>query len=276
MRRPHSWVTGVLGAILMTAACGGGSTPPPANSGAPPSSSNPTNVSLDKNSYPVFPNADAGADPSVPAEQGGRGSRAKGGRPTRLRSGRRSTRRQGRRASGSRFRFSWHASALRARIKYLASITRNRDRSLYEPLLCSASDDARIYSGARHALADFRRTRLNYRFRLNPNARWSDGQPVVADDVVATWKSRDGQGLQDPSAQLVYDKFEQPVAESKYIVSVKSKQLNWRNFLYFAQTHVHPPGHVLKHCRRRPLPQGIQLQDCCREPGPTPSTKAMS
>ena len=79
VRRLHAWVTGVVGAILMTAACGGGSTPPPAsNTGAPPSSSNPTNVSLDKNSYPVFPNADAGADPSVPAEQGGKGFTGEG------------------------------------------------------------------------------------------------------------------------------------------------------------------------------------------------------
>ena len=28
---------------------------------------------MDKNAYPVFPNADSGADPSVPAEQGGTG-----------------------------------------------------------------------------------------------------------------------------------------------------------------------------------------------------------
>ena len=42
---------------------------------APP---RPSNVSLDKNSYPVFPNADAGADPSVPAEQGGKGFKGEG------------------------------------------------------------------------------------------------------------------------------------------------------------------------------------------------------
>ena len=41
--------------------------------------------------------------------------------------------------------------------------------------------------------------------------------------------------MQDPSAQLTYAKFERPVADSKYIVSVKSKVLNWRNFLYFSE-----------------------------------------
>ena len=29
--------------------------------------------------------------------------------------------------------------------------------------------------------------KLTFRFRINPNARWSDGEPVVADDVVRTW-----------------------------------------------------------------------------------------
>src|SRR5688572_16955320 len=63
----------------MTASCGGGSAPPPANNtGSSPSSSNPSNVSLDKNSYPVFPDADTGADPSVPAEQGGKGFKGEG------------------------------------------------------------------------------------------------------------------------------------------------------------------------------------------------------
>ena len=31
----------------------------------------PEPVSIDKNDYPVFPDADAGADPAVPAEEGG-------------------------------------------------------------------------------------------------------------------------------------------------------------------------------------------------------------
>jgi microcin C transport system substrate-binding protein len=52
-------------------------------------------------------------------------------------------------------------------------------------------------------------------------------------------------GLQSPSAQLVFGKFEKPVAESKYIVSVKSKVLNWRNFLYFSGMSIFP-AHVLR------------------------------
>ncbi|MEO5741213.1 MAG: hypothetical protein ABIS29_11515, partial [Vicinamibacterales bacterium] len=75
MKRPYGWITLVVGAFLLTTACGGGgSTPPPANTtGSAPSASSPGNVSTDKNSYPVFTNPDAGADPAVPAEQGGKG-----------------------------------------------------------------------------------------------------------------------------------------------------------------------------------------------------------
>ena len=47
-----------------------------------------------------------------------------------------------------------------------------------------------------------------------------------ADDVIATWVFKMDKGLQDPSNVLVFGKFEKPVAESKYIVRVKSKQLN--------------------------------------------------
>jgi microcin C transport system substrate-binding protein len=67
----------------------------------------------------------------------------------------------------------------------------------------------------------------------------------VADDVVATWMLMMDKGIQDPSAQLVFEKYEKPVAESKYIVRVDSKVLNWRNFIYFSGMPVYP-AHVLK------------------------------
>jgi microcin C transport system substrate-binding protein len=46
--------------------------------------------------------------------------------------------------------------------------------------------------------------------------------------------------------QLVYGKFERPVAESKYIVSVKSQVRNWRNFMYFAASMQILPAHILR------------------------------
>src|SRR5262249_25570271 len=49
----------------------------------------------------------------------------------------------------------------------------------------------------------------------------------------------------DPAAYSQFIKFERPVAESKYIVRVKAKELHWQNFLNFATMLVFP-GHVLK------------------------------
>ena len=62
----------VSAALVAAAACGGRGTEreqPSASAGA--SVRTEEAAALDKNAYPVFPNTDAGADPSVPAEQGG-------------------------------------------------------------------------------------------------------------------------------------------------------------------------------------------------------------
>src|SRR5215470_5143065 len=67
-----------LVAALIASGCGGGTQEQPQGSNAPASASSRANVSMDKNAYPVFPNADAGADPSVPAEQGGKGFKGEG------------------------------------------------------------------------------------------------------------------------------------------------------------------------------------------------------
>ena len=108
---------------------------------------------------------------------------------------------------------------------------------VYETAADAAPDDARLHPGARHALADLRGQAARIRFRIDPNARLSDGQPVTADDVVATWKLHDGQ---DPAGlrcrSWCIGKFEQPVAESKYIVrGEEPRRQNWRNFLYFCR-----------------------------------------
>src|SRR5262245_26404407 len=69
-----SWIV----VTLLVAACGGGAS----NSQAPSTATGPaastSTASLDKNAYPVFPNADAGADPAVSAEQGGKGFTGQG------------------------------------------------------------------------------------------------------------------------------------------------------------------------------------------------------
>ena len=83
-----------------------------------------------------------------------------------------------------------------------------------------------------------------YQFRINPEATWSDGKPVVADDVVATWKIGVDPTLLDPSRTLIFQKYEEPRAISKYIVEVVAKEPGWRSFQSFAG--ILPfPAHVI-------------------------------
>lgn len=238
-------MTGVVGAILVTAACGGGSAPPPANTaGSQPSTSAPSNVSLDKNSYPVFPNADAGADPSVPAEQGGKGFKGEGwetntdfdliGDPRAVKGG---VFREHQAYFPGTFRIYGPESNLAA-----FSVIQNL---VYETLL-GLHPTTLAYIPALATHWQVSPDKLTYRFRIDPNARFSDGQPVTAEDVVASWSFVMDKGLQDPMNVLVYSKFEKPVSESKYIVRVKSNVLNWRNFLYFSASLPILPAHVLK------------------------------
>ena len=70
--------------------------------------------------------------------------------------------------------------------------------------------------------------------------------PVTSEDVVATWKLLTDKSLQDPAQTLIYSNFEPPVAESKYIVSVKAKTQNWQNLLYFGNSMLILPAHLLK------------------------------
>src|SRR5688500_6880535 len=77
MRALASSVTAAVLAISMVA-CGGGSSSEREQPAAGTPTGERSDVSLDKNAYQVFPDADSGADPSVPAEQGGRGFTGQG------------------------------------------------------------------------------------------------------------------------------------------------------------------------------------------------------
>lgn len=232
----------IAATTFLLIACGGGQPPQQSTAAATPTQAAAA-VSLDKNAYPVFPNADAGADPSVSAELGGRGFTGEGwdtntdydliGDP--------------RAVKGGVFRDSMISFPGTLRIEGPESNTQLNYMiagMVYEGLLTFHPTTLKympVLATHWQVSAD----RGTYRFRINPNARWADGEPVVADDVVATWDLQMDKGLQDPSSQLTFGKFERPVAESKYIVRVQSKVLNWRNFLYFSTMSIFP-AHVLK------------------------------
>ena len=74
---------------------------------------------------------------------------------------------------------------------------------------------------------------------------------------------------------LTFGKLNRPVAESKYIVRVQAKELNWRNFLYFSGMPIFP-AHVLKDVNGDKYHQGIQLQAAAGVRVPTRFAKKTS
>jgi microcin C transport system substrate-binding protein len=234
----------VLVTALVFAACGGGTS-----NTQQPQASNPTapaagaaNISTDKNGYPVFVDKDAGADPSVPPEQGGKGFTGEGwdtntsfdliGDPHAVKGG---VFREGQPDYPATLRYIGpNLSVWNATLHGL----------VYESLLGlhpTTLEYIPVVATHWQILPD----KLTYRFRLDPNARFSDGTPVTADDVIATWKLYTDKTVQDPLRNAMYLKYEQPVAESKYIVRVKSKEPGWTGFYYFSGLPVYP-AHALK------------------------------
>ena len=84
-----------------------------------------------------------------------------------------------------------------------------------------------------------------FKFRINPDARWADGKPVTSEDVIATWKLYTNPEILDPAMNEVFLTYEQPVAESKYILSVKSKTLNFQQFWFFGLAFKILPAHYI-------------------------------
>lgn len=86
--------------------------------------------------------------------------------------------------------------------------------------------------------------KTTYRFRINPEARWSNGKEVTAHDVVETWRLLVNPDLLFPSSVIIYGKLNEPKAISKYIVEVTVKEESWRNFQAFAGMAIFPAEEV--------------------------------
>ncbi|MDB5036317.1 MAG: Peptide/nickel transport system substrate-binding protein [Chlorobi bacterium] len=86
--------------------------------------------------------------------------------------------------------------------------------------------------------------RQTYYFRIDPNARFSDGHPVTTEDVIASFKLAIDSSILSPATNAIYGEFDLPVAVSKYIVKVRSKTANWKNMLTFGGLTV-LPAHVI-------------------------------
>ena len=72
--------------------------------------------------------------------------------------------------------------------------------------------------------------RKTYFFHIDQKAKWQDGLPVTAFDVVATWDLIVHDDLKEPVWQSMFLKFHRPVALTKNIVMIKPKEPSWRAF----------------------------------------------
>ena len=72
-------------------------------------------------------------------------------------------------------------------------------------------------------------------------------------------------GLQEPMSQLVYGKFDAPVAESKYIVSSQKQSAQLAEFPLLLREPADSPGPRTEGRRRGALREGIQLQAAARQ-----------
>lgn len=71
-------------------------------------------------------------------------------------------------------------------------------------------------------------------FRIDERAKFADGKPVTAADVHATWWHRTQEDRTDPMGMMTYqENYEEPVILDRRTVMVKTKERNWRLFLYF-------------------------------------------
>jgi microcin C transport system substrate-binding protein len=237
----------VLLSLALVVCISGCSTPKsenPATASAPASAPSNANVSLNKNDYPVFANSDAGADPSVPAELGGKGFKGEGwetntdfdliGDPRALKGG---TLRD--------HMISFPGTLRMAGPEWNSSENYVINSLVYETLL-GLHPTTLQYIPVLASHWKIEPDKLTFRFRIDPNARFSDGTPVTTEDVLASYKFFTDKTLQDLFYNTELNKLEPPVAESKYIVRFKAKELGWQNFLVASGALKIFPAHVIK------------------------------
>ena len=112
----------------------------------------------------------------------------------------------------------------------------------------------------------FHPTDETFRFRINPNAKFSDGMPVTSDDVVASWKLVVDKGLQDPANNLIFSNFE-TAGRRKQIHRVgEGEDRELAEPPVFRLRHVHLSGSRSQERSTAPPTSATTTTRCCRAP----------
>ncbi len=83
---------------------------------------------------------------------------------------------------------------------------------IYQPLMASSADEPQSVYSAIAQTIDIRSGGKEIRFRLNPKARWHDGEPITAEDVVFTFETLKEKG--HPQYRILYHDVEKAEALS--------------------------------------------------------------
>tara|TARA_Y100000589_G_scaffold148407_1_gene141849 strand:+ start:256 stop:2241 length:1986 start_codon:yes stop_codon:yes gene_type:complete len=114
---------------------------------------------------------------------------------------------------------------------------------VYQPLIGINSSPYYVAPGlASHWAQDD--DKVSFYFKTDADARWADGRPVVAKDVVATWRLLVDKGIQKPSENATWVKFYEPVELSERVVMVRAKEPGWRNIIHIAEMSI-LPDHII-------------------------------
>ncbi len=82
-------------------------------------------------------------------------------------------------------------------------------------------------------------------FRLNPDARWSDGRRITTEDVIATYRLLTDDGILAPYTNQMYTGYKL-TAESMYILRVEVDQLGFKKFMNFGFISIYPAHYLNK------------------------------
>lgn len=86
--------------------------------------------------------------------------------------------------------------------------------------------------------------KVSFYFKIDEDAKWADGRPVVAKDVVSTWKLRVDKGIQDPRENAMWLAFYEPVELNKNVVMIRAKEAGWRNLINISGMSI-MPDHII-------------------------------
>lgn len=72
--------------------------------------------------------------------------------------------------------------------------------------------------------------KMTFTFYIDQNAKWSDGKPITAHDVLFTYQTLMNPQNNTPIFRIGLSRFEEPKVIDDYTIQFKAKEVHWNNF----------------------------------------------